>query len=170
MDILRLIIELVLGSSTLLGFLLYRNSNKKIKDAEAEKAKAEAEMMKAEAEKAENNRLLQQLDHQQKTIDKMIALNDSLSDRLSNLNSAVDKHIDRNRELSDRLYKSETDLNIANEKNISLTEDLGNERLLRKHYQTWRCERTDCQDPRGPRPPREKLKGLKYEPPKRAVK
>ena len=90
--------------------------------------------------------------------------------RLSSLNATVDKHIDRNRELSDRLYKSETELNRANERITVLTERLGEAIRLAEHFERWKCERTDCQDPRGGRPPRDKLKDLRYEPPKRAVK
>lgn len=152
METIRIILELILGCSTLLGFILYGKANRRIKDAEAEKSEAEA----SEVE-----------DHR---FDNLLKLVDSLTSRLSSLNATVDKHIDRNRELSDRLYKSETELNRLNEKLLIVTEER-NEAIRKAEYdKLWRCERTDCQDPRGPRPPREKLKGLKYEPPKRAVK
>lgn len=88
-----------------------------------------------------------------------------LTNRMSEMNATIDKHIDRNRELSDRLYSSETELNRANEKITVLTEKLGEAKRLANHYERWKCERTDCQDPRGGRPPREKLNGMKYEPP-----
>lgn len=152
METVRIILELLLGCSTLLGFILYGKANRRIKDAEAEKSEAEA----SEVE-----------DHR---FDNLLKLVDSLTSRLSSLNATVDKHIDRNRELSDRLYKSETELNRANERITDLTERLGEAIRLADHFERWKCERTDCQDPRGGRPPREKLKGLKYEPPKRAVK
>lgn len=152
MEILLTLISTVLGCSTLVGFILYGKANRRIKDAEAEKSEAEA----SEVE-----------DHR---FDNLLKLVDSLTSRLSSLNSTVDKHIDRNRELSDRLYKSETELNRANERIITLTEERDDARRQSDYNKLWRCERDDCQDPRGPRPPREKLKGLKYEPPKRAVK
>lgn len=147
-----MLISAVLGCSTLVGFVLYGKANRRIKDAEAEKSEAEAD-------EAEDHRF-----------DNLLKLVDSLTSRLSSLNAAVDKHIDRNRELSDRLYQSETDKNHLNERIIILTEERDEARRREDYAKMWRCERNDCQDPRGPRPPREKLKGLKYDPPIRAVK
>lgn len=152
METIRIILELILGCSTLLGFILYGKANRRIKDAEAEKSEAEANEVE---------------DHR---FDNLLKLVDSLTSRLSTLNATVDKHIDRNRELSDRLYQSETDKNRMNERIITLTEERDEARRQSDYDKLWCCERTDCQDPRGPHPPREKLKGLKYEPPKRAVK
>lgn len=159
METIRIILELILGCSTLLGFILYGKANRRIKDAEAQEAKAKAEKAGADADEAEDHRF-----------DNLLKLVDSLTSRLSSLNATVDKHIDRNRELSDRLYQSETDKNRMNERIITLTEERDEARRVADHFERWKCERDDCQDPRGPRPPREKLKGLKYEPPKRAVK
>lgn len=152
MESILTLVSTLLGCSTLLGFILYGKANRRIKDAEAEKSEAEA----SEVE-----------DHR---FDNLLKLVDSLTSRLSSLNATVDKHIDRNRELSDRLYKSETELNRANERITVLTERFGEAIRLAEHFERWKCERTDCQDPRGGRPPRDKLKDLKYEPPKRAVK
>lgn len=149
MEELRIIIELILGCSTLTGFILYGKANRRIKDAEAEKTEAEA----SEAE-----------DHR---FDNLLKLVDSLTSRLSSLNATIDKHIDRNRELSDRNYKSETELNHANERIIKLTEERDTERRLKEHYKLWHCRRDNCSDRQ---PPNEKLKGLKYEHPARAVK
>ena len=159
METIRIILELILGCSTLLGFILYGKANRRIKDAEALEAKAKAEKAETDADEAEDHRF-----------DNLLKLVDSLTSRLSKLNDTVDRHIDRNRELSDRLYKSETKLNRANERIITLTEERDKARRQADYNKMWRCERTDCQDPRGPKPPREKLKGLKYDPPKRAVK
>lgn len=180
MDTVYQILTYALGGSSLLGAIgsiAWWRQTKRVKEAEAKQKEAEAEMVKVDVEKAkvdarklEIERLTAQLDHQQKTIDNLLEVNNNLSGRLSALNTAIDKHIDRNRELSDRLYKSETELNIANARITSLTEELGNERLQRKHYQMWRCERNDCKDPRGPKPPRSELEGIKYLPPARAVK
>ena len=152
METIRIILELILGCSTLLGFILYGKANRRIKDAEAEKSEAETNEVE---------------DHR---FDNLLKLVDSLTSRLSTLNATVDKHIDRNRELSDRLHQSETDKNRMNERIITLTEERDEARRVADHFERWKCERDDCQDPRGPRPPREKVKGLKYEPPKRAVK
>lgn len=143
------LISTLLGCSTLVGFFLYGKANRRIKDAEAEKSEAEA----SEVE-----------DHR---FDNLLKLVDSLTSRLSTLNTTVDKHIDRNRELSDRLYKSETELNRANERIIKLTEEKDTERSMKEHYKMWHCRKSGCEDRI---PPNDKLKGLKYEPPKRAVK
>lgn len=159
METVRIILELLLGCSTLIGFILYGKANRRIKDAEAREASAKAEKAEADAEEAEDHRF-----------DNLLRLVDSLTSRLSSLNATVDKHIDRNRELSDRLYKSETELNRLNEKLLIVTEERDEARRQADYDKMWRCERHDCQDPRGPRPPREKLKGLKYDPPIRAVK
>ena len=152
MEMLLTIVSSLLGCSTLVGFILYGKANRRIKDAEAEKSEAEAN-------EAEDHRF-----------DNLLKLVDSLTSRLSTLNDTVDKHIDRNRELSDRLYKSETDKNHMNERIIKLTEERDEAQRRADYDRRWICERTDCQDPRGPCPPREKLKGLKYAPPVRAVK
>lgn len=149
MEILLTLISTVLGCSTLVGFILYGKANRRIKDAEAEKSEAEA----SEVE-----------DHR---FDNLLKLVDSLTSRLSSLNATVDKHIDRNRELSDRLYNSETEINRINERVIRLTEEKEAERSLKEHYKMWHCRKEGCSDRL---PPNEKLKGLKYEHPKRAVK
>lgn len=147
METILTLVSTVLGCSTLVGFVLYGKANRRIKDAEAEKSEAQA----SEAE-----------DHR---FDNLLKLVDSLTSRLSTLNATVDKHIDRNRELSDRLYKSEREINALNEKLLATTEERDDARRKADHYKLWHCERSDCQDPRGGRPPREKLKGLKYIPP-----
>lgn len=162
MEAIYQILTFVFGGTSVVGTILsiiWWKQTKRLKEAEVKQKEAEAEKEEAAASEVEDHRF-----------DNLLKLVDSLTSRLSTLNATVDKHIDRNRELSDRLYKSESELNRANERIITLTEE--RDAAVRKadYDHMWRCERTDCQDPRGPRPPREKLKGLKYEPPKRAVK
>lgn len=159
METVLTLISALLGCSTLVGFILYGKANRRIKDAEAQEAQAKAEKADADADEAEDHRF-----------NTLLNLVDSLTSRLSSLNATVDKHIDRNRELSDRLYQSETEINRANERIITLTEERDDARRQADYDKMWRCERSDCQDPRGGRPPRDKLRGLKYDPPKRAVK
>lgn len=103
------------------------------------------------------------------SIDKANELNDNLLARLSHANAAIDKHIDRNREISDRLYKAEQETNRVNDaltkeqhKTADLERRLGEALRLADHYKEWRCEQTDCQDPRGRKPPNQKLKGQTY--------
>lgn len=102
-------------------------------------------------------------------IDKENALNSNLLQRLSNANAAIDKHIDRNRELSDRLYQAEQEINRVNNvlteeqhKTANLEKRLGTVLRIADHYREWRCERSDCNDPRGRRPPNPKLEGKEY--------
>lgn len=103
------------------------------------------------------------------SIDKANELNDNLLARLSNANAAIDKHIDRNRELSDRLYKAAQEVNRVNDvlteeqhKTATLERRLGAAMRIADHYKQWRCERSDCQDPRGRRPPNHSLRGKVY--------
>ncbi len=159
-ELILSIATLLFGGSTVTGFILYNKANRRIKDAEAQEAEAKAD-------KAEIDRLLTQIDHQQKTVEELLKLNSDLSAKLSELNKAVDKHLDRRRELSDRIDRSETELNRANERIIKLIEERDWERILKEFFKGWHCKKNDCCDRI---PPNEKLKGLKYEPPKRAVK
>lgn len=152
METLLTIISSLLGCSTLVGFILYGNANRRIKDAEAEKSEAEANEVE---------------DHR---FDNLLKLVDSLTTRLSTLNATIDKHIDRNRELADRLYKSETEINRLNERLLTTTEERDEAQRDADYHRMWKCEWPDCRDPRGRRPPNDKLQGLKYDPPKRAVK
>lgn len=152
METILTIISSLLGCSTLVGFILYGNANRRIKDAEAEKSVAEANEVE---------------DHR---FDNLLKLVDSLTTRLSTLNATIDKHIDRNRELADRLYKSETEINRLNERLLTTTEERDEAQRDADYHRMWKCEWPDCRDPRGRRPPNDKLQGLKYDPPKRAVK
>lgn len=111
------------------------------------------------------------------SIDKANELNDNLLARLSNANAAIDKHIDRNRELSDRLYKAEQEVNRVNDvlteeqhETATLERRLGAAMRIADHYKQWRCERSDCQDPRGRRPPNPSLRGKVYTKPQNLEK
>lgn len=111
------------------------------------------------------------------SIDKANELNDNLLARLSNANAAIDKHIDRNRELFDRLYKAEQEVNRVNDvlteeqhKTATLERRLGAAMRIADHYKQWRCERSDCQDPRGRRPPNPSLRGKVYTKPQNLEK
>lgn len=171
METIYQILTFVFGGTSVVGTILsiiWWKQTKRLKEAEVKQKEAEAEKIQADADEAEISRLLTQVDHQQKTIENILTLNSNLTERLSKLNATVDKHIDRNRELSDRLYKSETDKNRLNERIITLTEERDEAIRKAEYDKLWRCERTDCQDPRGPRPPRDKLKGLKYNLPEKA--
>ena len=152
-----------LGGLELVKYLVNLFVNRK---NERRKNNAEAEKAEADVDDAEVKRLHGEIDHMQVIINNLTELDKTHTKRMSELNAAIDKHIDRNRELSDRLYQSESELNRRNERIEELTKEVGNERLQRQYFEVWRCERTDCKDHRGPKPPRDKLKGMKYEKPK----
>lgn len=159
METLYQILTFVFGGTSVVGTILsiiWWKQTKRLKEAEVKQKEAEAEKGEAEATEIEDHRF-----------DNLLKLVDSLTSRLSTLNATVDKLIDRNRELSDRLYKSETEINRINERVIKLTEEKEAERSLKEHYKMWHCRKEGCADRM---PPNDKLKGLKYEHPKRAVK
>lgn len=167
-DILNILWPYLFGGTSILSILsawLYRKQIKRTKEAEArqkeveaEKAEVDVEKAKIDARKQEVERLLSQIDHQQKTLENLITVNTNLSTRLSEVNNALDKARDRNSELSNRAYSSEQEvnrvqnlLNDAKDEIIRLTEE-------RDHLETVKCVRTDCKDPRGPKPPRKNKK------------
>lgn len=147
--------------------LVWWNQTKRLKEAEVKAKEAEAEKSQNDADDAEVARLHREIDHMQVIINNLTDLDKTHTQRMSELNAAIDKHIDRSRELSDRVYNSETEINRLNERIIKLTEERDDAAREADYYKMWRCERSDCQDPRGRQPPNDKLKGLKYMPPKR---
>lgn len=147
--------------------LIFLRTTKRKLQSEADQAAAEADAKEWKLEEDRINNLHNSLMTNNETIAKLTSTVDSLTARLSTLNATVDKHIDRNREISDRLYKSERDLNISNDKIISLTVERDNAMAKAEYYRNWRCERNDCQDPRGPLPPERTriINGLTYKDP-----
>ncbi|MDE6009845.1 MAG: hypothetical protein K2F87_00165 [Muribaculaceae bacterium] len=84
------------------------------------------------------------------------------SRRISELNHAINDKTDRIRELTDKGYESERELNRANERITTLTEQRDDERRLKEYYKRWRCEKSTCADPDGRRPPNSKLAAEHY--------
>ena len=148
-----------LGGFEFIKWLFNRKTEKRLKTIE----------VKQQEQDLDENRISEQ----HASIDKANELNDNLLKRLSAANATIDKHIDRNRELSDRLYHSEQEVNRVNDKlteeqtrTADLERRLGIAERRADHYREWRCEWSDCKDPRGRRPPNPKLKGRRYsEPP-----
>lgn len=172
------ILTYIFGGSSLLGMvasIAYYKQTRRTKEAEALQKEAEAERARVDVEKAgldarkaEVDRLLAQVDHQQKTIENLMQINNGLLERLSRQNNAIDKHIDRRHALADKLSASEQETNRVNNllndaKNdiIRLTEERDEERSRADYNEMWRCERNDCNDERGRKPPRN-LDGKQY--------
>ncbi len=110
------------------------------------------------------------------TVEKLNDAEKGHAVRIGELNKVIDDRTDRNRELSDRLYRSGTEinrvqdlLNEANARIIRLTEERDDESRQKEYYRMWRCERSDCGDPRGRMPPNASLATLVYTgPPRRS--
>lgn len=160
METIRFIVELVLGCSTLMGFLLYGKANRKIKNAEALRAENDAD-------KAEVERLHLQIDHQQKSLNIYIELEKKNAERIAEQNKALDDKTEQIRKLTLQIIASEHGRNNDKDVIVRLTAENSELKMLAKHYKMWHCRNAECQERI---PPNKKLKGLKYEPPKRAVK
>lgn len=134
------------------------------------KGKAEAVIAEHDADKAEVERLHAMIDHQQKSLDRYLDIEKDNAERISEQNRALNDKTDQIRKLTEQVIASEHGRNADKEEIAKLTKDNGDLRVENEYLKMWICQRTDCQDPRGGRPPRDKLKGLRYDPPKRAVK
>lgn len=165
MDKLQWIVTAVLGITFLgdiaLHFIL---PSRKRKDY------AETELVEHDADKAEVERLHMMIDHQQKSLDRYLDIEKDNAERIAELNKVANDKTDQIRKLTEQVIASEHGRNADKEEIAKLTKENGDLRVENEYLKMWVCQRTDCQDPRGGRPPRDKLNGLKYEPPKRAVK
>lgn len=129
------------------------------------KGLAEAEIAENDADKAEVERLHAMIDHQQKSLDKYLDIETKNADRISQLNQALNDKTDQIRKLTEQVIASEHGRNADKEEVARLTKENGDLRVSLEYHKMWRCEWPDCQDPRGRKPPREELKGLRYDPP-----
>lgn len=78
---------------------------------------------------------------------------------------ALDDKTDRIRSLTDKVWDAERETNRINDLLMAEQRRTADLRVQVEYLKMWRCEWPDCQDPRGRKPPNEKLKGLRYEPP-----
>lgn len=165
MEILQWIVATVLGVTFLGDIVLHF-----VLPSRKRKDYAETELAEHDADKAEVERLHMMIDHQQKSLDKYLDIEKDNAERIAEQNKSLNDKTEQIRKLTDQLIASEHGRNADKEEIAKLTKENGDLRVENEYLKMWICKRTDCQDPRGGRPPREKLKGLKYEPPKRAVK
>ena len=128
---------------------------------------ADAEMKEHDADKAEVERLHMQITHQQQSLDIYINMEKDNAERIAEQNKALDGKTEQIRNLTQQLIESEHGRNADKDKIARITAEISDLRLLVEHYKMWHCRKNDCADRV---PPNDKLKGLKYEPPKRAVK
>lgn len=133
------------------------------------KGKAESEHAQHDADKAEVERLHLQIDHQQKTLETYIKMEHNSAARIAELNSAMDSKTEQIRKLTEQVIASEHGRNADKDEVARLASENGDLRALLEYEKQWRCVLTDCHDERGRQPPNEKLKGKKYNPPKRTA-
>lgn len=113
---------------------------------------------KANADKAliDNYELRLAALHQ--TIDKFNETEREHAARICELNHALDDKTEQIRKLTQHVWDSQQEVNKAQEYINTLNADLLRITEERDHYLAWHCRRNDCQDPRGPEPPRKKNK------------
>lgn len=131
------------------------------------KDNAESEHAQHDADKAEVERLHMQIDHQQKSLNIYIELEKKNAERIAEQNKSLDGKTEQIRNLTAQLIDSEHGRNADKDEVARLTAETADLKLLVEHYKVWHCQKSDCEERI---PPNKKLKGLKYEPPKRAVK
>ena len=162
MEVLQTIVLSVLGIGFVGDIIMhFALPHRKRKDY------AEAELAEHDADKAEVERLHMQITHQQQSLDIYIKMEKDNAERIAEQNKALDGKTEQIRNLTQQLIESEHGRNADKDKIARLTAEISDLRLLVEHFKMWHCRKNDCADRV---PPNDKLKGLKYEPPKRAVK
>ncbi len=165
METWQWIITTVLGLSFLGDIVLHF-----VLPSRKRKDNAESELAEHDADKAEVERLHMMIDHQQKSLDRYLEIEKDNADRIAEQNKALNDKTEQIRKLTEQVIASEHGRNADKEEIARLTKENGDLRVELEYHKMWRCEWSDCKDPRGRRPPNDKLKGLTYSPPKRAVK
>lgn len=131
------------------------------------KDNAETEQAEHDADKAEVERLHLQITHQQQSLDIYIKMEKDNAERIAEQNKALNDKTEQIRKLTAQLIDSEHGRNADKDEIARLMAENAELTLLVEHYKGWHCRNADCEDRV---PPNKKLKGLKYNPPKRAVK
>lgn len=162
MDKLQWIVTTVLGITFLGDIVLHF-----VLPSRKRKDYAETELAEHDADKAEVERLHMQIDHQQKSLNIYIELEKKNAERIAEQNKSLDGKTEQIRNLTAQLIDSEHGRNADKDEIARLTAENAELKILVEHYKGWHCRKSDCEERL---PPNKKLKGLKYEPPKRAVK
>ena len=162
MEVLQTIVLSVLGIGFVGDIIMhFALPHRKRKDY------AEAELAEHDADKAEVERLHMQITHQQQSLDIYIKMEKDNAERIAEQNKALDGKTEQIRKLTAQLIDSEHGRNADKDEIARLTAENAQLHIMVEHYKMWHCRKNDCADRV---PPNDKLKGLKYEPPKRAVK
>lgn len=158
MDIITLI-ETIGGIVSGFGIGMFTKSGRVKSQADAYKAMAEAYEYRINA--------------LHESINKCNEIEASHLKRISELNHSLDDKTSYIRELVQKLWDAEHETNRVNDiltevqnRVAYLEKELGKERVLSAHYKNWRCEHSDCLDPRGRKPPNNQLVNQDYGEPK----
>lgn len=170
METLYQILTFVFGGTSVTGTalsIIWWRQTKRLKEAEVKQKEAETKLTEYGADKAEVERLHTQITHQQQSLDIYIKMEKDNAERIAEQNRALNGKTEQIRKLTYQLIDSEHGRNADKDEIARLTAENAELRLLVEHYKMWHCRKSGCEDRM---PPNEKLKGLKYDPPKRAVK
>ena len=135
-------ITTVLG---LVGAVQYRKQHKRLKESEAKLAEVNVDKGRNEAKDQETNRLLAQIDHQQKPIDKYIERYDTLVTKSAEREDQYQADL---KDWSER-YTEQTHIVRDQRKEITELHEREKEHIRREvqlekerdHYKSWRCYR-----------------------------
>lgn len=127
------------------GAWFYRKQNKRLKEAEAKLAEVNVDKGRIEAKGQETDRLLAQIDHQQKTIDtlmernqKLVLTNAEKEDRYQeDLKDWASRYSEQTLIVRDQ-RKELTEMHEREKEHIRREVQLEKER---DHYKSWRCYR-----------------------------
>lgn len=157
------ILGIILGSSivgNIVSYFLYKDSNKRFKQAETNIKEAEAQLKKIETEAAKDNNehkaksqlyeIIAEMNSQMK--DVVV----SSGDQIDILNKHLLEEIDRRQETTERLRKFQDELLESKNEIIKLTSEKADLTTKLNHYKNWVCHReySDCQR----REPEQKIK------------
>ena len=153
MEIVLGILSAVLGCSALVSYILYRNAEKRIKNAEAEKAETSSD-------DARFDMYEKRLQHCNEIIELHNTTILNQGETVKKLTSEVNDKTMRIRKLSDQLLESEMETNRVNAELVKATQQVGQLRLQCHRYELWHCRVADCPHRVPPRP---ELKGQVFE-------
>lgn len=151
-EIIRIIIEVVLGGTSLISLIAYWKANRRIKDNEANKSDVEVTAARFELYE-------QRLEHCNQAVENHNNTILSQGETISTLNKALDDKTARIRQLTDDLYTSEKESNRLNDRLVEATEKIGKLELSLMKYKDWHCQVADCPHRLPPNP---KLKGRTF--------
>lgn len=134
--ILSVFTGLGITGGTLVSILFYRSANKKIKDAEADKAAAEANQEEWELER-------KRLEETHQTIMTLNNIIKTQGETISKNNKALDDKTARLREAQDREFKANEEKALLSQENATLIRENGD---LKLRLQKNECIKLSCID------------------------